>query len=138
MSIKVLSLATCLLLGSAAALAFPRFDALAQEPKVADADVSVWITDIWEHKVTLMISWDFSKHCEILVRGAFSGTCFIRRFKDSNLSQITAARIYEEANTACGFYERTAAGPLNISRPEDIDGISSPSRFEYMFACAAR
>lgn len=139
MRIKVLSLATCLLLGAAAALTFPRFDALAQEPKVADADVSVWITDIWEHKVTLMISWAFSKHCDMASAGSFSRDCFIgRKFTENNLSEITAARIYDEANTACDFYERTAAGPLNISRPETHTGTTSAYRFEYMYACAIR
>ena len=35
----------------------------AQDLKVADADVSVWISDIWEHKVILSVSWSYPQEC---------------------------------------------------------------------------
>lgn len=107
----------------------------AQQPyTVADADVDIWITDIWEHKVTLTIRWQRPAGvCKSDRLNADDCPLSRRIFRPINMSRITDERADSEAKTACDYYKRQAVGPLNVFRMND-----DRWEFQYTYACAIR
>ena len=107
-----------------------------------DNDVSIYIDDIWEHKVTLSIAWKVKEPCKLISKSESVGTmiwglenCPLhrRRFNEHHLTERTLLRADEEAYTACGYYKRDAIGPINVSRSNGTANI-----FQYTYACSIR
>lgn len=107
-----------------------------------DNDVSIFIDDIWEHKVTLSIAWKVKEPCKLVSRSESVGTMiwgnancplYRRNFGQHHLSETSLLRADEEAHIACGYYKRNAVGPINVSRSGGTANI-----FQYTYACSIR
>ena len=113
------------------------------QPFIADDnDVSIFIDDIWEHKVTLSIAWKVQRPCKRRRLNDYSDTTILygkgclfdsSQFGQRNVSDTTHERADKEARMACGYYKRDAVGPINVSRSNGTAHI-----FRYTYACSIR
>lgn len=101
-------------------------DALAQDFRITDATMDVWVGEIWEHKVTVHAKWQAPVSC---AQGGHRECP--PRLTDNGLPEKTFERIEETARWACGLYQRDGVGPLNV-------GQDALYTLEYTYACAIR